>query len=61
VLRRIFGLKMGVETGGRRKLHNNELHDLYSLANIIRLMKLRRVRVAEHVARIGDNINTEFV
>jgi hypothetical protein len=44
VLRRIFGPKRDEVTRGWRKLHNEELHDLYSLPSIIRLMKLRRMR-----------------
>jgi hypothetical protein len=39
VLRRIFGVKRGEVTGGWRKLHNKELHDLYSSPNIIRIIK----------------------
>jgi hypothetical protein len=39
VLRRIFGLKRDEVTGGWRKLHNEELHDLYSSSNIIRIIK----------------------
>jgi hypothetical protein len=39
--------------GGRRKLHNEELHNLYSLSNIIRMIKSRRVRWIRNVARIG--------
>jgi hypothetical protein len=50
VLRRIFGLKRNEETGGWRKLHNEKLHNLYSLENIIRMMKSRRMRWAGHVA-----------
>jgi hypothetical protein len=51
VLRRIFG---GYEvTGEWRKLHNKELHDLYSLPSIIRIIKARRMRWAGHVARMG--------
>jgi hypothetical protein len=42
VLRRIFGPKRGEVTGEWRKLHNEELRDLYSSANIIRIMKARR-------------------
>jgi ABC-type Mn2+/Zn2+ transport system ATPase subunit len=38
--------------GGRRKLYNEELHNLYSLANIMRIIKLRRMRWAGHVARM---------
>jgi hypothetical protein len=37
-----------------RKLHNEELHDLYSSPSIIRIMKTRRIRGAEHVARMGE-------
>jgi hypothetical protein len=40
-------------TGGLRKLHNEELHNLYSSTNIIRMIKLRRMRWARHVARMG--------
>jgi hypothetical protein len=45
-------------TGGWRKLHNEELHDLYSSPNIIRLIKSKRMRLAENVARIGEKRNT---
>jgi hypothetical protein len=37
-----------------RKLHNEELNDLYSLPNIVRVVKSRRIRWAEHVARMGE-------
>jgi hypothetical protein len=40
-------------TGGWRKLHNQELRDLYSSPSIIRIIKTRRVMWAEHVARMG--------
>jgi hypothetical protein len=50
MLRRIFRLKRDEIIGGWRKLHNEELHCLYSLSNIIRMMKLRRMRWAGHVA-----------
>jgi hypothetical protein len=50
VLRRIFGPKRVEVTGERRKLHNEELHDLYSSPSIIRIMKSRRMRWAGHVA-----------
>jgi hypothetical protein len=53
VLRRIFGLKRGEVTGEWRKLHNEELNDLYSLPSIIRIIKSRRMRWAGHVARMG--------
>jgi hypothetical protein len=48
VLRRIFGLMRDEVTGGWRKLNNEELHDLYSSPNIIRIMKMRRMRWAGH-------------
>jgi hypothetical protein len=44
VLRRIFGPKKEGVTGGWRKLHNEELHNLYSSQNIIRIIKSRRVK-----------------
>jgi hypothetical protein len=44
VLRRIFGPKRDEVTGEWRKLHNEELHDLYSSSSIIRIMKSRRMR-----------------
>jgi hypothetical protein len=53
VLRRIFGLKRDEVTGEWRKLHNEELLDLYSSLSIIRIIKSRRMRWAEHVARMG--------
>jgi hypothetical protein len=57
VLRRTFGAKRDEVTGGWRKLHNEELHDLYSSPSIIRIIKARRVRLAEHVARMGEKRN----
>jgi hypothetical protein len=53
VLKRIFGPKRDRVTGGWRKLHNEGLHNLYSSPSIIRIMKLRRMRWARHVARMG--------
>jgi hypothetical protein len=53
VLRRIFGPKRDEVTGDWRKLHNEELHNLYSSPNIIRMIKSRRMRWAGHVARMG--------
>jgi hypothetical protein len=53
VLRRIFGPKRDEVTGKWRKLHNEELHDLYSSPNIVRVIKSRRMRWAGHIARIG--------
>jgi hypothetical protein len=43
-----------VEDGSWRKLHNDELHSLYSSLNIVRVIKSRRMRWAEHVARMGE-------
>jgi hypothetical protein len=53
VLRRIFGPKRDEVTRGWRKLHNEELHNLYSSPSIIRMIKSRRMRWAWHVARMG--------
>jgi hypothetical protein len=53
VLRRIFGPKRDEVTGDWRKLPNEELHNLYSSPSIIRMMKTRKIRWAEHVARMG--------
>jgi hypothetical protein len=54
VLRRIFEPKKDEVTGGWRKLHNEELHNLYSSLNIIMMIKSRRMRWAGHVACMGD-------
>jgi hypothetical protein len=54
VLRRIFGPKRDEVTGGWRKLHNEELHDVYTSPNIIRIIKSRRMRCAVHVAQMGE-------
>jgi hypothetical protein len=54
VLRRIFGPKRDEVKGGWRKLHNEELHGLYSSPSIIRMIKARRMRGAGHVARMGE-------
>jgi hypothetical protein len=53
VLRKIFEPKRE-EDGSWRKLHNDELHDLYSSPNIVRVIKSRRMRWAVHVARMGE-------
>jgi len=50
LLRRIFGPKRDEVTGEWRKLHNEELNDLYSSPNIVRVIKSRRMRWAGHVA-----------
>ena len=54
VLRRIFGPERDEVTGEWKKLHNEELSDLYSLPNIVRVVKSRRMRWAGHVARMGE-------
>jgi hypothetical protein len=53
VLRRIFEPKRDEVTGEWRKLHNEELRDLYSSPSIIRMIKSRRLKLAEYVARMG--------
>jgi hypothetical protein len=57
VMGRIFGLKRVEVTGGWRKLHNEELHTLYCSPSIIRMIKSRRVRWAENVARMEEKRN----
>jgi hypothetical protein len=57
VLRRIFGPKRNGVMGGWRKLHNEELHNLYSSPSKIRIIKSRRMRWAGHVTRIGEKRN----
>jgi hypothetical protein len=57
VLRRIFGPKRDEVTGGWRKLHNEELHNLYSSPSIIRMIKSRRM----HVARMGEKKNADRI
>ena len=52
VLRRVFGPKRNEVTGEWRELHDEELNDLYSLLNIVRVLKSRRMRWAGHVARM---------
>jgi hypothetical protein len=59
VLRKIFGPKRDEVTGEWRKLHNNELHNLYPSPSIITIIKSRRMRWAGHVARIGEKRNAE--
>jgi hypothetical protein len=57
VLRRIFGPKRNGVTGGWTKLHNEELHNLYSLPSIIRIIMSRRMRWVGHVAWMGEKRN----
>jgi len=54
VLRKVFGPKRDEVTGEWRKLHNEELRNLYSLPNIVRVVKSRRMRWAGHVTRMGE-------
>jgi hypothetical protein len=54
VLRRVFGPKKDEVTGEWRKLHNEELRDLYSLPYIVRVVKSRRMTWVGHVARMGE-------
>jgi hypothetical protein len=57
VLRRIFGSKRDEVTGGWRKLHNEELRDLYSSPSIIKMIKSRRMRLTVHVALMVEKKN----
>jgi hypothetical protein len=57
VLRKIFGPRRDEVTEVWRKLHNEELRDLYSSPSIIRIIKSRMMRWAGHVARIGVKMN----
>jgi hypothetical protein len=54
IINQIFGPKRDEVTGGWRKLHNEELHGLYSSPSIVRVIKARRMRWAGHVARMGE-------
>jgi hypothetical protein len=54
VLRTIYGPKRSEVAGGWRKLHNEELHNLYASQNIVSIIKLRRMRWAGHVTRMGE-------
>jgi hypothetical protein len=61
VLRTLFGLKRDEVTGEWRKLHNEELSDLYSLPNIVRVVISRKMRWVGHVARTGiEGVCTGF-
>jgi hypothetical protein len=63
VLRRIFGSKRDEAIGDWRKLHNEELHNLYSSPSIIRMIKSRRMRWSRHIEIIGNNFreNVQFL
>jgi hypothetical protein len=54
VLRRIFGLKRDIVRGGWRKLHNEEIHNLYSPSRVIRMIKSRGMRWVEHITRMWE-------
>jgi hypothetical protein len=54
ILRRVVGPKRDEVTGGWRKLHNEELHGLYSSPSIIRIIKARSMRLVGHVARMEE-------
>jgi hypothetical protein len=54
VLRRVFGAERDEVTGEWRNLHNEELNNLYCSPNILRMMKLRKIGLAGHLARIGE-------
>jgi hypothetical protein len=56
VLRRIFGTNRDEVTGERRKLHHEELNDLYSLPNIIRVVKSRRKKWMGHVEHMRERV-----
>jgi hypothetical protein len=57
---RILGPKRDEGTGGWRKVHNEELHNLYSSPNIIRMIKPRRMRWAGHVARMRRGMHIGY-
>jgi hypothetical protein len=57
MLRRIFGPKRDKVIGGWRKLHNENLSNLYFSPSVIRMIKLRRMGLAGHVARMGEKRN----
>jgi hypothetical protein len=57
VLRGVFGAKRDEVVGEWRKLHNEELNELYCLPNIVRVIKSRRMRWVGNVARIGRGVS----
>ena len=61
MLRRVFGPKRDKVTGEWKKLHNEELNDLYSLPNIVWMVKSKRMRWAGHVARMGEDRGVHMV
>ena len=61
VLRRIFGPKRGRVTREWRKLHNEELNELYCSPKIVRVIKSRKMRLAGHVAPMGERTSVHRV
>jgi hypothetical protein len=61
VLKRILGQKRNEVTGGWRKLHNEELHNLYSFPSVIRMIRSRRMRCEVDVARMGEKMNAYMI
>jgi hypothetical protein len=61
MLRRIFGPKKDKVTGEWRRLHNQELNDLYSSPNCIRVTKSRRMKWVGHVARMGERTDAYMI
>jgi hypothetical protein len=61
LLRRIFGPKREKEGGGWRRLHSEELHNLYTSPNIIRVIKSTRMKWAGHVACMGEMRNAYII
>jgi hypothetical protein len=61
VLKKIFGPKRDEVTEEWRRLHNEELYDLYSSSNIFQVIKSRRMRLAGHVACVGDRSDAYMV
>jgi len=61
VLRKVFGPKRDEVTGEGRRLHNEELNDLYCLPNIVRVVKSRRMRWAGHVTRMVEDRGVQRV
>jgi hypothetical protein len=59
VLRRIFGPEREEAAGGRRKLHNEELHNLRSSPCVIRVIKSRRMKQMKHVVCMGGTKNAK--
>jgi hypothetical protein len=57
MLTRLFGLKRDEMVGGWKELHNEELHNLNSLPNIIRMIKSRKMRLAGHITCMGEKRN----